>query len=370
MILAVIGLYFGIRGLIETRVGLAYRNAERIVELEQSAGIFTEPEMQNAVADHAWLVDAVSYFYIYGHWPVLAVTLLWLMIRHRHEYSRFRNAILISGAVGLLIFALFPVAPPRFLTGYGFVDTVTEQTSAYRVLQPPAFVNQYAAVPSLHFGWNLLMGIAWASLAGHWIARLFGWLMPPAMLASIVLTANHYLLDGLAGGAIALLALLAATHLTARRTRRRKAQTPNSHQPQEWTDGQEKTDLLHAGDRRPTDPRRLCSRAEQCRRHRRAAHRGLLARTVARRDQPDHLHRVAVHRQGERLRRAQQRELVRRRFHARRSDRVLECRQGRRRHAPAPSPELRRHLTSGSPSRTAVIASATEDSSTWPVSAA
>jgi hypothetical protein len=233
VILAAIGLYFGVRGLIETRVDLAYRNAERIIELERSAGIFTEPEMQNAVAEHGWLIDAVSQFYIYGHWPLLAVTLLWLMIRHRHEYSRFRNAMLISGAIGLVIFAVFPVAPPRFLTGYGFVDTVTEQTSAYRVLQPPAFVNQYAAVPSLHFGWNLLMGIAWASLAGHWIARLFGWLMPPAMFASIVLTANHYLVDGLAGGAIALLALLAAAHLSARRQRCRQAETRQHAPPAE-----------------------------------------------------------------------------------------------------------------------------------------
>ena len=71
-----------------------------------------------------------------------------------------------------------PVAPPRFLTAYGFVDTVTEETEAYRVLQPPVFVNQYAAVPSLHFGWNLLMGIAVASLADSRIMRLLGWLMP------------------------------------------------------------------------------------------------------------------------------------------------------------------------------------------------
>ncbi|TCN27052.1 PAP2 superfamily protein [Kribbella orskensis] len=218
LILTGIALYFGVRGLIATRVDLAYRNAERVVDLERSAGMFAEPHLQNAVVDHASLVDAVSYVYIYGHWPVIAITLAWLLIRHRHDYSTFRNAILISGAIGLLIFAVFPVAPPRFLTGYGFVDTVTQQTSAYRVLQPPAFVNQYAAVPSLHFGWNLLAGIAWANLAGHWTARLFGWLMPPAMLAAIVLTANHYLLDGIAGGVIALLALLVATWLARRPT--------------------------------------------------------------------------------------------------------------------------------------------------------
>jgi hypothetical protein len=218
IIVAAIVLYFVVRGLMATRVDLAYRNAQRVIDLEQSAGVFKEKQLQDAIVDHPWLVNAVGYIYIYGHWPVLAITLLWLLFRHRREYSRFRNAMLISGAIGLIIFAAFPVAPPRFLTDYGFVDTVTQETSAYRVLQPPAFVNQYAAVPSLHFGWNLLMGIAWATVARHRIARLFGWLMPPAMLAAIVLTANHYLFDGLVGGSLALLALLVATRLAERPT--------------------------------------------------------------------------------------------------------------------------------------------------------
>ncbi|MFI6674333.1 phosphatase PAP2 family protein [Kribbella sp. NPDC050470] len=211
LITTAIVLYFVVRGLIHTRIDAAFRNAEYVVELERLGGFFVEPELQAAIAGHGWLVDAVSYFYIYGHWPVVVVTVLWLLIRHRDAYRTFRNAILISGGIGLVIFATFPVAPPRFLPSYGFVDTVTEQTSAYRVLQPPAFVNQYAAVPSLHFGWNLLMGIAIAALAGSWVMRLFGWLMPLAMLASIVLTANHYVFDGLAGGVIALLGLLIAS---------------------------------------------------------------------------------------------------------------------------------------------------------------
>jgi len=213
LIATAIALYFGVRGLITTRIDTAYRNAGYVVDLERSAAVFVEPRLQGSVTDHVWLVEVLGYIYIYGHWPVVLATLLWLLIRHRDAYRRFRDAMLISGAIGLVIFALFPVAPPRFLPGYGFVDTVTERTSAYRVLQPPAFVNQYAAVPSLHFGWNLLMGIALASLAGHWAVRVFGWLMPILMLAAIVLTANHYLFDGLAGGVIALLALLVASRL-------------------------------------------------------------------------------------------------------------------------------------------------------------
>lgn len=217
LIASAIVLYFGVRGLIGTRVDTAYRNAERVVALEQSAGFFIEPRLQSVVVQHAWLVEILGYIYIYGHWPVLLATLLWLLIRHRDAYPVFRNAMLMSGAVGMVIFALFPVAPPRFLTAYGFVDTVTEHTSAYRVLQPPSFVNQYAAVPSLHFGWNLLMGIAVASLATHRIIRLFGWLMPILMFAAIVLTANHYIVDGIAGGAIALLCLFVARRLARRR---------------------------------------------------------------------------------------------------------------------------------------------------------
>ena len=209
VIAAAIVLYFGVRGLIATRVDVAYRNAESVVAVERWAGVFVEPKLQEAFTAHGWIANTVSYIYIYGHWPVLLTTLLWLLIRHREAYWTFRNAMLISGGIGLVIFAVFPVAPPRFLAEYGFVDTVTEQTEAYRVLQPPAFVNQYAAVPSLHLGWNLLMGIAVAGLAGHWSMRLFGWLMPVLMLAAIVLTANHYLFDGLVGGLIALLSLWA-----------------------------------------------------------------------------------------------------------------------------------------------------------------
>jgi hypothetical protein len=211
VIAAGIVLYFGVRGMIDNRVDAAFRNAARVVNLEQSAGFFAEPSLQAAATQHGWLIRATNYVYIYGHWPVVLCTLMWLLIRHRQEYRRFRNAMLISGGIGLAIFALFPVAPPRFLTGYGFIDSVTEQTSAYRVLQPPAFVNQYAAVPSLHFGWNLLMGIAMAGAAGHWLVRLFGWLMPIAMLAAVVLTANHYLFDALIGGTVALFGLAVAT---------------------------------------------------------------------------------------------------------------------------------------------------------------
>jgi membrane-associated phospholipid phosphatase len=120
-----------------------------------------------------------------------------------------RNALLISGAIGLVIFATFPVAPPR-LTDLAVVDTVTLHSNAYRVLQPPAFVNQYAAMPSLHFGWDLLIGLALIRTATSRPMRLLGWIMPVLMAVAVILTANHYILDVFAGGAVALTGLLFA----------------------------------------------------------------------------------------------------------------------------------------------------------------
>jgi hypothetical protein len=90
------------------------------------------------------------------------------------------------------------------------------------VLQPPSLTNQYAAMPSLHVGWNLLVGIAVVRHASWWAGKGFGMLMPAAMVAAVVLTANHYLLDAVAGGALALIGLAIARTLAgfSRRTSR------------------------------------------------------------------------------------------------------------------------------------------------------
>jgi hypothetical protein len=108
------------------------------------------------------------------------------------------------------------MAPPRFIDAYGFVDTITLHSSSYRVLQPPSLVNQYAAMPSLHCGWDLLIGIA---IARHAPPRLrwIGCVLPVAMVSAVVLTANHYILDAVAGMAL-VVASLSVVALVGRRT--------------------------------------------------------------------------------------------------------------------------------------------------------
>ena len=216
LVLSGVVVYFGVRGFTVTDAQEALDHALHLVEFERSLGVYVEPSLQALVLGSDSLVAVMNWVYIWGHWPVIAIVLLWLFFMHPAGYRRTRNAMLLSGGVGLLIFAAFPVAPPR-LADLGFIDTVTEHSTAYRVLQPPAFVNQYAAMPSLHVGWDLLMGLAVYTYSRHVLLRLAGLMLPVLMVSSVVLTANHYLIDA-AGGAL----LVVASMLVMRRFERRR----------------------------------------------------------------------------------------------------------------------------------------------------
>ncbi|MGB8650756.1 MAG: phosphatase PAP2 family protein [Mycobacteriales bacterium] len=220
VVLLGIVVYFGVRGLTAGRPSTAVAHAHAIVAFESHVGLHQEQRLQDLVVGNAVLTDAANWIYIWGHWPVIIVVMLWLGLRHRQGFLRLRNAMIASGAVGLVVYATYPVAPPR-LTDLGLIDTVTERSKAYRVLQPPGFVNQYAAMPSLHVGWDLLVGLAVASAATVLWLRILGYLMPVLMALAVVFTANHYLIDGIAGAALALAGLGAALWWERRQARER-----------------------------------------------------------------------------------------------------------------------------------------------------
>jgi membrane-associated phospholipid phosphatase len=208
--------YFGIRGQTSASPAEAVDHARDIVALEQRLRIDHEAWLQDLVVPSDAVSTLFNWVYIWGHWPVIVTALLCLALRHRTVYLRLRNGMLVSGGLGLLVYTTYPVAPPR-LAGLGLVDTVTERSQAYRVLQPPAFVNQYAAMPSLHVGWDLLVGLAVLSAATTGWLRAVGRLMPLLMALATVATANHYLLDVVAGAALALVGLWVALVIERRR---------------------------------------------------------------------------------------------------------------------------------------------------------
>jgi hypothetical protein len=202
-------LYFGIRNLTVGSPGAAFANADRILDLEERLGIAWEGAVQAAITGSDVLVTLANWVYIWGHWPVILMTAVVLYRRDRRHYLLLRNALFVSGAIGFLFFALVPVAPPRLLA-LDLVDTVTEQSSAYRALQPPGLTNQYAAFPSLHAGWNLLVGIVLLVATARLLVRAFAVVTPLAMAFAVVATANHFILDVAAGYAVVLVGLAAA----------------------------------------------------------------------------------------------------------------------------------------------------------------
>lgn len=211
--------YFQVRGLTSTAPDVAVHHAHRIIRAEQRIGVHVESTVQAPVAASDTLSTVANWVYIWGHWPVIVLTMLWLGWLHRDVFLRLRDAMLVSGALGLVVFVTYPVAPPR-LVDPRLVDTVSERSSAYRYLQPPNFVNQYAAMPSLHAGWDLLVGISIATAGGTLAVRALGWLLPLMMGLAVVATANHYVLDVVAGITLALVGHAAALALERRRARR------------------------------------------------------------------------------------------------------------------------------------------------------
>jgi len=209
LVAAAILAYFLVRNLTVGSAEEAFANAERIVDVEQWAHIRWEADVQASIAGSDFLVMLANWIYIWGHWPVIIGTAIALHRYRPERYHLLRNALFVSGAIGFLFFALFPVAPPRLLD-LGLVDTVTEQSQAYRALQPPGLTNQYAAFPSLHFGWNVLVGIVLLITTARIAVRVLAVASPLAMGFAVMATANHFVVDVAAGLLVVLVGLAAA----------------------------------------------------------------------------------------------------------------------------------------------------------------
>ncbi len=195
-----------VRGMVGGSAGAAFDNAIRVIDIEQRLGIFHEANLQQLILPQVWMVDIFNYLYIYAHLPLIIIVAFWLYGRHRENYALFRNAFMISGLIALVGFTTVPLAPPRYMPEFGFSDTIISAQSYY-VFQNPKIVNQYAAMPSLHFGWDMLVAIALVYNTRSVALRIIAIVMPVVMLGGIVLTGNHYFLDAVAGALVACVGL-------------------------------------------------------------------------------------------------------------------------------------------------------------------
>jgi hypothetical protein len=196
-------LYFFIRGAVADREADAFANARDLIDMERTLGVYWEAEMQGWIVGSEPMIRAMNWIYFWGHMPVVVAFAIWLYFRHRRAYALVRNAFLASGAIAIVIYAAYPVAPPRLLPDAGFIDTMAVYDRVgYQTQESKAFVNPFAAMPSLHFGWSLLLGVMVARVGRRPAWMLAGIAWPIAMFFSIVLTANHWIVDAVAGGVV------------------------------------------------------------------------------------------------------------------------------------------------------------------------
>ena len=222
---ALYGLYEIVRGQGHATLAAARAHTDGIVSLERQLSVFGERPVQRAAHWVPGLPTALGIAYIALHFVGTAAFLVWLYRRHRERFPIVRNTLIASTGVALSIYLLYPVAPPR-LAGLGFVDTVTR--SAKVNLSSDllgSFYNPFAAVPSLHFGYALLVGVTVGLLASNRIVRAVGWSYPVVMLLVIVATGNHFFFDAAGGAAAIAIGFLAASWVgsPARRERRWQA---------------------------------------------------------------------------------------------------------------------------------------------------
>jgi len=213
--------YQVVRGLADGKEAIAFANGERVIELERSLGSFFEPGFQQALLDQRWLIDIANFAYFNTHFVVTTAFLVWLYLFRNDFFPFVRNMFMVAMVLGLIGYAAFPTAPPRFFPEYGFTDTVASFTGIEQDQAAASFlVNPFAAVPSMHIAFALMLAAPGVRLSRTALARGLWSAYPLIVFFVIVVTANHYWLDAAAGAAVACLAAVAAHQLARLRPER------------------------------------------------------------------------------------------------------------------------------------------------------
>jgi hypothetical protein len=195
-------LYSAARWVTVGDIDVAKGNADWIMSLERHLGVASEASVQHTLHG-SWALWVLNHLYLAAQLVVLPGSLIFLYRRSRPLYERLRNTILATWLISIPVYAVFPVAPPR-LADVGLVDTITSQTGfALSGKLTTSFYNELAAVPSLHVGFAVAIGIALAASVHNRVLKLVALLWGPTIALAVLATGNHFVFDVVAGVAAA-----------------------------------------------------------------------------------------------------------------------------------------------------------------------
>jgi PAP2 superfamily len=217
-------VYNAARWLFTGDLSQAQWHAESIMRLERELGLAVEASVQHSLDTGLWS-PFFSYVYMAAQLVVLPGSLVWLYRRAPGVYRRLRNTVLGTWLIAIPIYAIVPVAPPR-LADAGIVDAVSEQAGFALTGRSTLFYNPLAAVPSLHVGFAVVVGLAVAAAVRHPALKVLAWLWGPAIALAVVATGNHYVFDIAAGVLAAALGYALGAAVTRAAARPREARSP------------------------------------------------------------------------------------------------------------------------------------------------
>ncbi len=216
-------IYLGynlVRGLVEGKASAAFQHARDLIQIERTLHVFVEPSVQAWASGSHALMDVSSWLYVNAQTSVTLAALIYLYLRHNGSFYFVRNMLVIAMAIALVGYAVFPTAPPRFLPEWGFIDSVSDLTGMHvnhASASMTALFNPYAAVPSMHVAFALMIGWPLASLSRTRVASVLWRLYPLLIAFVIVATANHFVLDALLGALTAGVSAIGARRLARMR---------------------------------------------------------------------------------------------------------------------------------------------------------
>jgi PAP2 superfamily protein len=200
-----IAAYFAyrlVRGVVEGDANAAFAHARSLISIERGMHLFVEPSIQAWASGSHFVMLLASWLYVNAQGSITIAALAYLYLRHNANFYFVRNMFLIAMGIALVGYTVFPTAPPRFMPEWGFIDTVSDFTPVNvsgKSASMSALFNPYAAVPSMHVAFALMIGGPLSLLVRSSVMRVVWIVYPFVMTFVIVVTANHFILDALLG---------------------------------------------------------------------------------------------------------------------------------------------------------------------------
>jgi membrane-associated phospholipid phosphatase len=218
-LLAYVG-YETVRGLVGIAGSRPFSDATRIINLERALHVFAEPEIQSWTTAHAhWLLDVADWTYLNAHFALTAAALVFIYLRRNDSFYFVRNMFMVAMLVALVGYCVYPTAPPRLMPQWGFSDSIRQFTGV-NAQQGAAglLLNPYAAVPSMHVCFALMIALPMSRLLRSRLARGLWRVYPLFIVFVVVVTGNHYFTDVALGALTAAVSAALAKQLTERLT--------------------------------------------------------------------------------------------------------------------------------------------------------